>query len=384
MAYADMYLGKDTPKLGFGLMRLPRLEDGSMDLEQVCQMVDTFMDAGLTYFDTAFVYDNGESERVARRALVERYPRESYTMATKANAWLGSPTEAQTKAQITTSLERLGLDYVDYYLLHAIQKNNVDQYDAFGMWDFVRDLKRQGIVRHWGFSYHWGPEALDELLTKHPDVDFIQLQINYADWEDPGITSRANAEVAQAHGVPFVIMEPIKGGTLATPPEPVRAVFDEAAAEVGADPAPSYASWAVRFAASQPGVIAVLSGMSTLAQVEDNVGYMRQFSPLDERELAVIAAAQEALASIDQVRCTACHYCTDGCPMHIDIPGLFKALNRLLVYGDEAGARRDYAFRCNKAGSTAADCIACGQCEGACPQGLPIISLLQRVDELLA
>ncbi len=373
MAYAPDYLGHDTPKLGFGMMRLPKLEDGAMDLPQVCDMVDCFMGAGLTYFDTAYVYDGGDSEIVTRQALVERYPRDAFTITTKANAWLGNPTAEQTKDQLRISMERLGVDYLDYYLLHAVQDNNQQMYDDFGLWDWIRDLKRQGIIRHWGFSFHAGPERLERLLTAYPDIDFIQLQINYADMEDPGVQSRANWEVAKAHGVPFTIMEPVKGGTLAAPPRAVREIFDAANADA------SYASWAIRYAASLEGVLTVLSGMSTLEQVQDNVSYMKDFKPLSAEELDVVARAQEALAGVHQYKCTGCHYCTEGCPVGIPIPDFFSAMNRMLIFENKADALRRYQRAAKAAGVNASDCIQCGQCEGACPQRLPIISYLEEV-----
>ncbi len=377
MAYATDYLGHDTPKLGFGMMRLPKLEDGSMDMDQICQMVDVFMGAGLTYFDTAYVYDGGDSEIATRKALVERYPRDAYTITTKANAWLGSPTATEVKQQLQTSMERLGVDYLDYYLLHAIQDNNQQTYDDFGLWDWIRDLKKQGIIRHWGFSFHAGPERLERLLSAYPDIDFIQLQINYADMEDPGVQARANHEVAKAHGVPFTIMEPVKGGSLATPPRAVREIFD------AANPEASYASWAIRYAASLEGVLTVLSGMSTLEQVQDNVSYMRNFKPLTADEQAVIARVREVLDGVHQYKCTACHYCTDGCPMGIPIPDFFKAMNRKLIFENEEEALRRYGKASKKAGVNASDCIGCGQCEAACPQGLPIIEYLQEVADAL-
>lgn len=373
MAYARNYLGHDTPKLGFGMMRLPKLEDGSMDMEQICQMVDVFMGAGLTYFDTAYVYDGGESEIATRKALVERYPRDAFTVTTKANAWLGNPTAEQTKAQFQTSMERLGVDYLDYYLLHAIQDNNQQMYDDFGLWDWIRDLKEQGVIRAWGFSFHAGPERLERLLTAYPDIDFIQLQINYADMEDAEVQARANYEVAREHGVPFTVMEPVKGGTLANPPRSVREIFDAANQDM------SYASWAIRYAASMEGVLTVLSGMSTLDQVRDNVSYMGDFQPLSADEQAVVARAQEALAGVRQYKCTACHYCTEGCPVGIPIPDFLAAMNRKLVFENESDARRRYARAAEKAGVNASDCIGCGQCEAACPQRLPIISYLEEV-----
>jgi len=377
MAYASSYLGHDTPKLGFGMMRLPKLEDGTMDMDQICAMVDEFMGAGLTYFDTAFVYDGGESEIATRKALVERYPRDSFTVTTKANAWLGSPTEKQTKQQLQTSMQRLGVDYLDYYLLHAVQDNNQKMYDDFGLWDWIRGLKEQGIIRRWGFSFHAGPERLERLLTTYPDIDFIQLQINYADMDDPSVQAQANYEVAKAHGVPFTVMEPVKGGSLAAPSRAVREIFD------AANPDASYASWAIRYVASMEGVLTVLSGMSTLEQVKDNVSYMRDFKPLSSDELAVIARVQEVLAGVHQFKCTACHYCTDGCPMGIPIPDFFKAINRKLIFENEADALKRYRSAAKKAGVNASDCIQCGQCEDACPQRLPIIKYLQEVADAL-
>ena len=377
MPYAPDYLGHNTPKLGFGLMRLPHLEDGSIDVPQLCEMVDIFLDAGLTYFDTAYVYTG--SEEATRKALVERHPREAYTLTTKANAWLGSPTAEETKAQLAASMERLGVDYLDYYLLHAIQDNNQDIYDNYGLWDWVREQKERGIIRHWGFSYHAGPERLKRLLTENPDIDFIQLQVNYADWnDDANVASRRNVEVAQAHGVPFTVMEPVKGGILANPPRVVREVFDAVGNGL------SYPSWAIRFAASLPGVLTVLSGMSNVEQVRDNVSYMRNFQPLTAEEQAIVARATEALDSVDQIKCTACHYCCDGCPMQIPIPDYFAAMNRKLVFEAEVDARMRYARALKKSGVGADECIGCGQCEGACPQGLPIIDLLARTAEALA
>lgn len=377
MAYASDYLGHDTPKLGFGMMRLPKLEDGSMDMKQICQMVDEFMGAGLTYFDTAYVYDGGDSEIATRKALVERYPRDSFTITTKANAWLGNPTEEQTKQQLHTSMERLGVDYLDYYLLHAVQDNNQQTYDDFGLWDWIRGLKEQGVIRRWGFSFHAGPERLERLLTTYPDIDFIQLQINYADMDEAKVQARANYEVAYAHGVPFTVMEPVKGGSLATPPRAVRELFD------AANPDASYASWAIRYAASMEGVLTVLSGMSTLEQVRDNVSYMKHFQPLSAQEQEVIEKAQRVLAGVHQFKCTGCRYCTDGCPMGIPIPDFFNAMNRLLVLENEADAQRRYRRDAKKSGVNASDCIQCGQCEDACPQRLPIISYLQEVADAL-
>ncbi|MBP5718416.1 MAG: aldo/keto reductase, partial [Abditibacteriota bacterium] len=203
------YFGADTPKLGFGLMRLPKKAGGEIDIEQTKQMVDLFMEAGQTYFDTAYVYDSGESEKAAKAALVDRYPRESFTLATKLNAWLGEPDEKTAKRELQVSLERTGAGYIDYYLLHALQENNRHIYDRYGLWDFVKEQKAKGLIRHWGFSFHDTPELLDQLLTAHPDAEFVQLQLNYADWENPSVASRGCYEVARKHGKSIVVMEPI-------------------------------------------------------------------------------------------------------------------------------------------------------------------------------
>jgi len=364
------YFGKDVPKLGFGFMRLPK-NNGVIDIEQVKKMVDIFMDAGLTYFDTAYVYDNGLSEKALKESLIDRYPRDRFTICTKINAWMQCHDEASAKQQFYTSLERTGAGYFDYYLLHAVQRSNIQKYDDYHLWDFVREQKEKGLIKHYGFSFHDSPEFLDELLTKHPDVDFIQLQLNYADWEHPSIASRANYEVARRHGKSITVMEPVKGGILANPPEKIRSLMR------AADPDMSYASWAIRYVASLPGIITVLSGMSNIAQVEDNVSYMKSFTPLTEKEQEVISEAQRILREEKTIACTACHYCTDGCPMNIPIPEIFATRNKLTLFENKEATTREYQGRTRDKGK-ASDCIHCLQCEGACPQHLPITSLLEE------
>lgn len=365
------YLGKEVFKLGFGLMRLPKNADGSIDIAQTSEMVDHFIAAGGTYFDTAYVYDNGKSEEAARKALVERYPRESYTLCTKLNAWNQAHDEASAKQQFYTSLERTGAGYFDYYLLHGLQPGNWMKYDEYHLWDFVKEQKAKGLLKHIGFSYHADPDLLDRLLTNHPEMDFIQLQLNYADWENPGIAARANYEVARKHGVPITVMEPVKGGALANPVPKVKQVFDAANPEV------SYASWAIRYVASLDGIITVLSGMSNLEQMDDNLSYMKNFQPLDEQEQQVVRQAQEALNEDNSIPCTACHYCTDGCPKKIPIPEIFSVQNRQTVYPGWDKGKNEYKIATANRGR-ASECIACGQCEGACPQQLHIIELLKE------
>ena len=364
------YLGKDIFKLGFGLMRLPKNDDGSIDIAQTSEMVDRFLAAGGTYFDTAYVYDNGSSEEAARKALVERHPRESYTLCTKLNAWMGNPDEASAKQQFQTSLERTGAGYFDYYLLHGLQPGNWQKYDEYRLWDFVLEQKAKGLIKHVGFSYHAGPELLDQLLTDHPEMDFIQLQINYADWENPGIAARANYEIARKHGMPIVVMEPVKGGSLANPIPKAKAIFDTA------NPDASHASWAVRYAASFDGIITVLSGMSNLEQMDDNLSYMKNFKPLNEEEQEIIQKVQEAMNEDQSIPCTACHYCTDGCPMNIPIPEIFTVQNNTAIYPSWDKGKNSYLIATAGKGK-ASDCVGCGQCESACPQQLSIIELLK-------
>lgn len=367
----EHYFGESTPKLGFGLMRLPKTESGKIDLEQTKKMVDMFMAAGQNYFDTAYVYDGGDSERAAKAALVDRYPRESYTLATKLCAWMGANNEETAKQQFYTSLERTGAGYIDYYLLHALQAGNYKKYEEYHIWDFVKEQKKKGLIKHWGFSFHATPDILDEILTAHPDAEFVQLQLNYADWENPDVTSRENYEVARKHGKSIVVMEPVKGGALADPPEDVRKILKET------DPAASYASWAIRYAASLEGIITVLSGMSNVAQMEDNLSYMKDFKPLNEPEQAAIRKTQEIINGIKSIPCTACHYCTAGCPKKIPIPEIFEARNKQLVWGQLEEGMKVYG-QVTAEGGSASDCIACGQCERACPQQIKVIERLKE------
>ncbi|MBR4904764.1 MAG: aldo/keto reductase [Selenomonadaceae bacterium] len=366
------YLGEEIKKLGFGLMRLPKLDDGTIDLEQVKQMVDLFLSKGFTYFDTAWAYPG--SEDAIRQALVERYPREKFWLATKNAAWINCKTREDAIAQFETSLKRTGAGYFDFYLLHNLGEARTEFFERFKLWDFVFEKKREGLIKHVGFSFHSTPQELDEILTKHPETEFVQLQINYADWESPLIQSRACYEVARKHGKPIVIMEPIKGGMLANPPDEVAAVFK------AANPDVSLASWAIRYAASLDGVITVLSGMSTLAQMEDNVAYMENFKPLSDAERKTVEEAQKLLAAIPIIPCTACLYCEPQCPVGVGIAGSFSAMNILTLYRDKEAALREEHWRVAMHGKqSASHCIKCGKCETVCPQHIKIRRELVKV-----
>lgn len=362
---------KSMPKLGFGLMRLPRTEDNSIDVEQTAEMANRFFNAGLKYCDTAYVYEG--SEEASKAAIVTRHDRESFYITSKLNVNAkGVTDEASAKQELLTSLERTGAGYFDFYLLHAMGKGNMQKFEDWGIWEYVAEMKEKGLIKHFGFSFHDTPEVLDEILTKHPEAEFVQLQINYADWNNPSVQSRGCYEVARKHNKPIVVMEPVKGGTLANPPKAVAELLK------AANPTASYASWAIRFVASLPGIMVVLSGMSNLDQMDDNLSYMGDFQPLNEEEQAVIAKAQEILASIEQIPCTGCRYCTAGCPMQINIPAIFTAMNAELIFDQREQALKRYKNATGNGKGLASECIQCGQCEVQCPQHIEIREWLTR------
>ncbi len=371
-----MYLGEQIKKLGFGLMRLPRLDDGSMDIEQIKSMVDEFLAAGFTYFDTAWAYPG--SEDAIRQALVERYPREKFQLATKNAAWINCKTRDDAINQFNTSLKQTGAGYFDFYLLHNLGEGRTKFFEDFDMWSFVADKKREGLIKHYGFSFHSTPEELDEILNKHPEAEFVQLQINYADWENHAIQSRGVYEVARRHNKPVVIMEPVKGGMLAKPPASVEKVLKDA------EPESSCASWAIRFAASLDGLITVLSGMSTLEQLRDNVAFMKDFKGLNDAQKATVERAREELSKIPIIPCTTCNYCAKVCPKNIGISGSFTAMNFVHLYNDVERAKQQESWLVKMHGKApATDCIKCGQCEKVCPQHIHIRDELVKVAKTL-
>jgi len=359
----------NIPKLGFGLMRLPMCGD-EVDIEQCKKMADDFIAAGFNYFDTARGYIGGLSEKAVKPMLSDRYPRESFILANKYSWWCVK--DGDSEGFFLSQLENTGAGYFDFYLLHAMDETNADKYDALGAWAFCAEKKKAGLIKNFGFSFHGKADLLHKLLTDHPEVDFVQLQLNYLDWEDEGIQSRLCYETARKHGKGVLVMEPVKGGALAVLPDEARKLLS--AAREGASPA----SFALRFVASLDGIISVISGMSNTEQALDNIKTMADLEPINEKEADALSAVVEVLKGIPTVGCTACKYCMENCPMNVAIPTIIRsAYNHYKTFANLPVAKARYKeFIGSRAPASA--CIGCGTCQQVCPQKLPIVELLKE------
>ncbi len=365
-------------KLGFGLMRLPLLngdDPTSIDKEQVCRMVDSFIEQGFTYFDTAYMYHDGSSESAVKDVLTSRHARDSYTLATKMPT-MQLKKEEDVERIFNEQCEKCGVDYFDYYLIHCLGKDLYEVAKKFHVFEFVQELKRTGKAKKIGFSFHDRAEVLDTILTEHPEMEFVQLQINYLDWEDENVQSRKCYEVARKHNKPIIVMEPVKGGTLANVFEGVETLYKSI------QPQMSIPSWAIRFAAGLPGVMMVLSGMSNYEQLMDNTSYMKDPKPLSEKEQEAVWKAVSMIKTRSAIGCTACHYCTKDCPKEIAIPEYFQLYND---HQNTAKEERKPLFEryqtLTKTHGAASSCIQCRKCERMCPQKLPVVENLKKIRE---
>lgn len=362
-------------KLGMGMMRLPLKSNDrtDVDTELVNKLVDMFLMRGFDYFDTAYVYHENKSELFVRDCIVRRYPRERFRLATKLPV-SDLKTEADMKRIFEEQLENCGVSFFDYYLLHNLHSGNYPLAHKFGAFDFVRELKNRGKVLNYGFSFHDSPEYLDKILNEHPDTEFVQLQINYLDWETEGLRSKECLEVAKKHGKPVIVMEPVKGGTLASLPKEYEALLKSIR------PDASIPSWAIRFAAGLDGVFMVLSGMNSIEQMDDNTNTLSPLCPLTEKELEVLEKVAAGIRNTGAVACTSCRYCTAGCPKNIPIPEYFSLYN-ISLFENSGGwnVQHNYYENYIRSYGKASDCTGCGRCERSCPQHLPVRELLKKV-----
>ena len=364
-------------KLGFGMMRLPLLQSedvSAVNEKEVNKMVDTFIANGFTYFDTAYMYHAKESERIVNRCLVKRYPREAYTLATKLPTMFLTSEDDNLKF-FNEQLEKCGVSYFDYYLLHNLNVDNYSKAEKYNSFAFCKQMKAEGKIKHLGFSFHGLSKDLNKILEKHADdVEFVQLQINYIDWNNPNVESRLCYETVKKYGKKIIVMEPIKGGALANLPEKASKILREY------DDTKSIASYAIRFAASLDDVMVVLSGMSNMAQLEDNISYMKDFVPLDNKEFNMLLSLVDIINEANSIACTACNYCTDKCPKHICIPEYFKLYNKGRSHlGKSFNNLKPEYEKLSLNHGLASSCIKCKQCERMCPQHLEITKYLEEV-----
>lgn len=362
-------MDKVKKNFGFGCMRLPMNGD-QVDIAETTRMVDEFLAQGFNYFDTAHGYIGGKSELALKECLTSRYPREAYSLTDKLTDSYFK-TEADIRPFFESQLEACGVDYFDFYLMHAQNADNFKKFKACRAYETAFALKAEGRIRHVGLSFHDRAEVLDQILTEYPQIEVVQIQFNYLDYDDIAVQSRKCYEVCRKHGKPVLVMEPVKGGSLVNLPEEAKKVLDDLH---GGSPA----SYAIRFAAGFPGMMMVLSGMSNMEQMKDNLSYMRDFKPLNETELAAVNKVQEIFHKMNMIPCTACRYCVEGCPKQISIPDLFAIMNIKQLHHDW---NADYYYEevHTAPGRRASDCLKCGKCEKICPQHLPIRKLLEEI-----
>ena len=351
---------------GFGMMRLPKKEDGSIDDAQVARMIRHFLDLGFNYFDTAAPYHNGDSEGVVGRELSAKYPRESYVLADKLSNMFFEK-EEDIRPFFEGQLKKCGVEYFDFYLMHALSASRHEKWTRCRAYDIAQELKAEGKIRHVGMSFHDSAEVLDKILTDRPELEFVQLQFNYVDYEDPDVESRACYEVCRKHGKPVFVMEPVKGGSLVNLPREALDLMEN-----------SPVNYAIRFAAGFEDIAVVLSGMSDMDQLSENVSFMKDFEPLNDREQEMLKKVRTIYQAQHKIPCTACRYCVDGCPAGIPIPEIFAFANEM--HKKDSAPTGTYAdFEVN--GSA---CLDCGKCEAECPQRLHIRKLLQDIHKEFA
>ena len=355
-------------------MRLPVIDgdQSRIDIEEFKKLVDVFQSRGFTYYDTAYVYHGGKSEEAVREAVVKRYPRDAFTVTTKMPMWTVE-TEEDLERIFNEQLERLGVDYIDYYWLHSLNVKSYEKVQKLKAFEFISQKKAEGKIRHIGFSFHDGPALLEQILCEHPETEYVQLQINYIDWDSPTICGRECYEIATRHKKPVIVMEPVKGGTLAKVPASVANIFKKHCPDM------SVASWAIRYTASLENVLTVLSGMSDMQQVEDNTAYMQDFKPLDSEEQAIVSEVTDFIRANILISCTQCRYCVDGCPQKIAIPDFFALYNKHKLSDCNSNAPHQYHNVYGERGGKPSACVQCGLCEKVCPQHLEIRKYLKDV-----
>jgi len=365
------YFKSDVPKLGFGFMRLPEDSNGQKDEKKVTGMVDYFMQNGFSYFDTAYIYQG--SEEILNRTLVRRYPREQFHITTKLSIY-DFETLEQCKSMFEESMRRLGIEYLDVCLIHALNERANKKADELGVWEYLSELKNSGRTKRIGFSFHDKATVLDDILTRHPETEIVQVQINYIDWDDPQTDACGLYKMVRKHEKPIIVMEPVKGGLLVPKDDRIEAIFKNA------EPSRSPASWALRFVASLEGISTVLSGMSNMEQMRDNVRTFKDLAPLSDEEMEIIEEVKREIRAISQYPCTGCRYCITHCPQEIDITMVIRNYNVFLRYNPEDPKERYRLFV--KKGHLASDCIHCQACEEQCPQKIEISYVMKLAGEL--